>query len=297
MTAQSLGATLSGTLSTPAQDSKGVIVMIHGSGPLDRDQNTRGASLNTFSDLAARLDEAGYASLRWDKRGVGASGGSYETHGQADLVADVQAWLPQVRGLGPIYLLGHSEGTALAPQAAMGQDVSGLILICPYITSGEEILMRQGARSDEWIAAMPGIKGWLTRVLSMVLGRPSVLQRKVITRLKTTTTDTIRIGIKRRPARWLRDFVTADLPAIHRANTRPTLVIGAEFDLQCPPQDAATIAALNPRAEHIEIKALSHLLRETRSADLADYPRQLGEPNDPRVAETILDWLDRQPAD
>ena len=53
------------------------VVMIHGSGPLDRNENTKSQSLNIFNTLANHLATQGIASFRYDKRGCGKSGGDY----------------------------------------------------------------------------------------------------------------------------------------------------------------------------------------------------------------------------
>ncbi|MDX8353315.1 alpha/beta hydrolase [Cognatiyoonia sp. IB215182] len=289
---ESLGVTLVGTRLVP-DDPKGVVLLVHGSGPLDRDQNSKAAKLQTFAYLAAALAKAGYASIRWDKRGIGASGGDYQALRQSLLVADVRAWIGAAQGLGPIYLLGHSEGTAIATEAAQGQDVAGLILICPYITPGGEILIRQAARADEAVDQWTGIQGWLARTATRIMGRPSQVQARIVRKLEETDNPHIRVGLRKVPAHWLRDFVEADLDATHRSNRHPTLLIVAEHDAQCPPEDGAAIAALNPHAELIRISGLSHILRATDTDSFADYPRQLKQPNDPRVAETVIGWLEQ----
>ncbi|MDX8348551.1 alpha/beta fold hydrolase [Cognatiyoonia sp. IB215446] len=290
---QSEGVTLVGTKVVP-EHAKAVVLLVHGSGPLDRDQNSKAAKLETFSYLATAFADAGYASIRWDKRGIGASGGDYQALRQAQLVADVRAWIGAAQNLGPIYLLGHSEGTAIATEAAQGQDVAGLILICPYITPGGEILVRQAAKADVAVDQLTGLGGWLARITTRIIGRPSQVQARIVRKLAQTDSAYIRVGLRKVPAHWLRDFVAADLDAIHRSNQRPTLLIVAAHDAQCPPEDGARIAALNAQAELRQISGLSHILRPTDNDSLADYPRQLKIPNDPRVAETVLDWLRRQ---
>lgn len=288
VTVESLGVTLAGTRLTPDQP-KATVLMVHGSGPLDRNQNNNLAKMDTFSHLADVLADAGYASIRWDKRGIGASGGDYGKLRQAELVADVRAWIGQVEG--PVYLLGHSEGTAIATEAAQGHDIAGLILICPYITPGGEILVQQAARADEALARFPGFRGWLGRLIARVIGKPSQLQVRIVKKLQRTDTDLIRVGLRKVPAHWLRDFVNADIRAIHASNERPTLIIVAEHDAQCPPEDGARIAALNPNADLVELDGLSHILRATDTDDMGDYLRQLKMPNDPRVGAAVADWL------
>ena len=70
------GGVLHGTLSLPAVEGRVPVVLLHaGSGPTDRDGNS--AMLPGHNDslrmLADVLAHAGIASVRYDKRGVGAS--------------------------------------------------------------------------------------------------------------------------------------------------------------------------------------------------------------------------------
>ncbi|MFQ5796961.1 MAG: alpha/beta hydrolase family protein [Candidatus Bipolaricaulia bacterium] len=68
---------LAGTLSLPSEEgSFPCVLMIHGSGPVDRDENVRQlklfkVKLNVFNTIAHYLAAKGIASLRYDKRGSG----------------------------------------------------------------------------------------------------------------------------------------------------------------------------------------------------------------------------------
>jgi uncharacterized protein len=76
------GTRLAGTMTRPERDPPvPAALLLSGSGPLDRDSNMRRQVLNVGSALAAALAAHGVASLRYDKRGVGESGGDYLTTG------------------------------------------------------------------------------------------------------------------------------------------------------------------------------------------------------------------------
>lgn len=284
--------TLAGTLVVP-HAAKAVVIFVHGSGPMDRDENSKGAKLNIFNTLADAFAGIGVASLRYDKRGVGASGGDFKRLRQSEMVADLVAciaWV-QAQGLGPIYLCGHSEGTAIAPAAAAQADVAGLVLLCPYLTSGPDLLRWQAQNAQTDVAGLKGIAGLVARLITKVFGGPVALQEKLIVRVLGGNADFVWLAGKRVPARWLRDFLTADVAALHRTNQRPTLVLAAGRDCQCPPADAADIARMNPQARLAQIDDLSHLLRATSEFGFMDYKRQLSQPMDTRVAESVCAWL------
>ena len=70
------GGPFVGTLQTPAGCGPYPLVLIYpGSGPTDQNGNQvpEGLETNTYEDLAASLAENGIASVRYDKRCVGAS--------------------------------------------------------------------------------------------------------------------------------------------------------------------------------------------------------------------------------
>jgi pimeloyl-ACP methyl ester carboxylesterase len=136
------GVTLSGTLLLPLlselQRVPGV-VLVAGSGPTDRDGNNRylAEKIDLLKQIAELLAKNGIASLRYDKRGVGASTqqpeGSLAAQEQFwawdHFVADVQAAHAELLRHDEIKpyataLLGHSEGglLSLAAVQAMGQE-------------------------------------------------------------------------------------------------------------------------------------------------------------------------------
>jgi hypothetical protein len=135
------GVTLSGTLLLPLiselQKVPGV-VLVAGSGPTDRDGNNRYVpqKIDLLKQIAELLANNGIASLRYDKRGIGASTPQPENRldeqerfwAWDNFVADVAAAHAELLRHDEIKsyataLLGHSEGglLSLAAAAAMGK--------------------------------------------------------------------------------------------------------------------------------------------------------------------------------
>ena len=141
---------LSGTFVAPSGSRAApVVVLVSGTGPVDRDVTFVGHAL--FRTLAHSLAEAGIASLRFDKRGVGESGGEFSTAGPDDFVADVLGavkYLVRHEGIasGRVGLLGHSEGGMVALTAAAGMvEVPFCVLLASPLLSGTENLVRSFA--------------------------------------------------------------------------------------------------------------------------------------------------------
>lgn len=131
----SLGG-LAGTLTLPAgaNDVGSIVLIVAGSGPTDRDGNQPNLRTDSYRMLADGLARAGFASLRYDKRGVGESKALVTREDDVvfdDFVGDAirisRSLLSD--GYGPVVLAGHSEGGLVAIEAAPRARPVGLILL------------------------------------------------------------------------------------------------------------------------------------------------------------------------
>ena len=115
---------LPGVLSVPSEDGPfPVVVLVHGSGPNDRDETVGGN--RPFRDLAWGLASNGIAVLRYDKR-TKVYGGALppELGLEEEVVEDALLALELVRGREEgdpdrVFLLGHSLGAMLAPDIGL----------------------------------------------------------------------------------------------------------------------------------------------------------------------------------
>jgi dienelactone hydrolase len=127
-----------GTLTLPKGDGPfPAVVLVHGSGPNDRDENILGN--RPFRDLAWGLASRGVAVLRYDKR--------TRTHGhkmgtllttltvKEEVIDDVLAavsLLRQTKGIDPrrVFVLGHSLGGIVAPRLGLlDPQLAGLVIL------------------------------------------------------------------------------------------------------------------------------------------------------------------------
>jgi dienelactone hydrolase len=145
--------TLPGTLSLPLGEGPfPAVVLVHGSGPNDRDESIGGAK--PFRDLAWGLASRGIAVLRYEKRSK-----QYPTQLAAlsDLTVQQEtvddalqglALLRRTAGIDParVFVLGHSLGGMLAPRIGQ-QDpsIAGLIILAGPTRPLEELIMEQTA--------------------------------------------------------------------------------------------------------------------------------------------------------
>lgn len=297
---QSGEITLTGTLCAP--DTAGnfpAVLMVHGSGPLDRNGNMKGQNLNIFNELAHAFANRGIASLRYDKRGCGNSSGNFITAGYSDLVQDAEQCLDAlveskyVSG-NNLYILGHSEGCSIAPQISQRRaSVSGLVLLCPSIERVETLLIRQAVQLEKEIDSLQGMPGYLYRILFKIMGRPLHAQQRLIHKVRESDLPVVRYGVSRQPAKWLREILEMEAEKIFTSTHTPMLLVAGEKDLQCNPQDIYRIAeAAQGQSETVMVDGMTHLLRiDEYPATLLGSARLLGRPVESIVVEKSAQWI------
>ncbi|MGS0683569.1 alpha/beta hydrolase [Nakamurella sp. GG22] len=309
------GVPLGGTVQLPApgRPVAAAAVIVTGSGRLDRDANERRAPLTVSRDLAAALAGAGVASLRYDKRGVGASAGDYLRSGVEDNIADARSALsalaaqPECTGV-PTVLIGHSEGamiaTAVAADSDPGQSASrsalptadqhaaadglaGVILLAGPAKTGEQTVIWQAQR------IAPALPKVARAVLKMLRTTPEKQQRKALRKITAADGDVARMQGVRVSAKWFREFLAFDPVPLLARITVPVLAITGDKDLQVDPDDLDVIAETVPGPVTVDrVPNLSHILRrDPNPPTLGDYRRQMREPVDAVVLEEIARWI------
>lgn len=296
------GAVLAGTLCSPAGPGRfPAVLMVHGTGPLDRDENMPGQRLDVFNTLARHLADHGVASLRYDKRGCGESTGDYSRAGYWDLVADATEAFDALRLRGAVvenqlFVVGHSEGCVIAPQISRSRPaVRGLVLLAPFLQDVETLLLRQARQIEDELRRTPGVGGRLYRASWRALGSPVVRQRNLIRRLKRSSADRIRVWSQPVPAKAMRELFDLDIATLFRQVTCPVLLIGGEKDVQCPPADAPRIAEIvgGPSEAHV-IPDLTHILRsEPGPPSLLGTAALTRQPVEPVVLQLVTEWIRR----
>jgi dienelactone hydrolase len=136
LTVGAAGWALPGTLSMPNEGTVPAVILVHGSGPHDRDE-TIGPN-KPFRDLAWGLADRGIAVLRYEKRTrqyAGKIAGGQTFTVREEVIEDALAAVAALRKhdrIDPkrIFVLGHSLGGMVAPRiAAADTSVAGLVIM------------------------------------------------------------------------------------------------------------------------------------------------------------------------
>ncbi len=182
-------------------------LLIPGSDRTDRDSDVRlplGQKLRggITRVIAERLDAIGVSSLRFDKRGTGASEGDHLRAGMDQRLADVRAardWLAaRAPGL-PLLVIGHSEGTYYAARLAADGHAAGAVLLSGAARPGREVITYQVAEMAERVPAS-------TKLILRLMRTDAVrAQRKNQAKIMASSADVLRLQGVRVNARWVRD--------------------------------------------------------------------------------------------
>jgi pimeloyl-ACP methyl ester carboxylesterase len=145
---------INGSLILPAAAGRvPVALIIAGSGPTDRNGNSSalpGAN-NSLMLLAQALGDAGFATVRYDKRGIAASvaAGARESDLRFETyVDDAALWIATLRRdprFSSVTVIGHSEGSLIGMLAAQKAGANGFVSLAGVARGAVDVLRTQVA--------------------------------------------------------------------------------------------------------------------------------------------------------
>ena len=257
---------ISATLTVPDQGSETVVIIIAGSGPTDRDGNSLGAGLRSYSYamLADELVADGLAALRYDKRAIGQSqipATDVPNLVIEDYVDDAEQIVRAMRdrGFKRVVLAGHSEGGLIALIAAERQrvELDGVVLLAAAGYSIDSILLTQlGAQLIP--ANIPLMYQAQTIIKSLKSGE-QVAQERVPTALMSLFHPVVQPFL-------ISEMQYDPRQLIARVET-PVMIVSGGRDVQVSVANGEALAAAQPKAEHRIFENMCHVLKDAASSD------------------------------
>lgn len=279
---------LPGTLALPAEGSGPfpALVLVHGSGPNDRDETVGGSK--AFRDLAGGLAARGIAVLRYEKRtkahGTKMAGKPVTLEEEVvDDALSAAALLRTTAGVDPkrVAVLGHSLGGTLAPRiATRDRALAGIVLLAGAARAPEELVEDQvdylasvGAAPKDVVAAT---KADVARLRALSPGSPEA------------ATATL-LGV---PASYWLSFRGYDPAATAKGLGIPILVLQGGRDYQVTAKDLERWKRAldgDPRATIRLFPSLNHLFV---AGEGPSTPVEYEKPGHvaPEVIEAIAAW-------
>jgi pimeloyl-ACP methyl ester carboxylesterase len=291
------GFSLAGTLSRPLQTSAArlpAVVLVGGSGPIDRDSLLAGIPI--FGQIADALATAGYIVVRYDKRGVGQSGGRAEAASLADYADDARAavkLLSDRKDVDPkrIAVIGHSEGGLVALMAAAkDKKIAAVALIStPGMTGAELVLAQQ------------------KRLLERTSMTPEEKQAKVDEQKKIHEAVITGKGLELLPPNVRRSVdnpefqgvLTSDPTKLMAQVRQPLLIVQGGLDTQVEPQNAELLEGLArkrknaPAVETVKVPTVNHLLVPATTGEVSEYADLKDKNVSKAVTEPLVTWLNK----
>lgn len=269
------------------------LILIGGSGPTERDGFVAG--IPVLGQMAADLVQAGFLVVRYDKRGVGQSGGRSETTTLSDYAEDVRSivtWLEKRRkdvDKRRIGLVGHSEGAWIAMTvAARDKRVAAVALVAGASTPGAELILEQQRHV-------------LERLQAPDADRQSkiALQKQInAAALKGSGWETIPEEFRRvADNHWFQSFLAYDPAKVMKDVRQPVLIVQGMLDTQVPPHHAdrlAELARARKRKVAVDVATVpgvNHLLVPATTGEVDEYNMLPEKKVSPVATAAIATWM------
>jgi hypothetical protein len=291
------GFSLAGTLSRPAQSTAArlpAVVLVAGSGPTDRDSLLFGIPI--LGQIAGALADAGYMVVRYDKRGIGQSGGRAEAATLADYADDVRAavkLLADRKDVDPkrIAVIGHSEGGLVALMAAeKDKRIAAVGLVATPGMTGADIILAQQKR-----------------LLDRSKMTPEEKQAKVDEQKKIHEAATTGKGLELLPPAVRRSIDNPEFQGILISDPaklvlpvrQPLLIVQGGLDTQVEPGNADQLEAIArkrknaPAVEVVKVADVNHLLVPATTGEVSEYGDLKDKHVSAAVDQAIVAWLNK----
>lgn len=320
------GFTLGGTLTLPNGTGPfPAVILVSGSGSQNRDEEIFGHK--PFKLIADHLTRLGIAVLRYDDRGVAASGGNPAGSNTRDYAGDTRSAIEFLLKRNDIDhseigIIGHSEGAMIALMLASSHiDISFMISLAGPGVDGKTILLEQSDYIARERGADPSVlednetvmnqvydlmianelyETWKEEVLKYTSkfysGKTSyAYSEDDIERGK----ENLMASIPESSYAWMRYFVMFDPASLFPSIKCPVLALNGEKDCQVLPEknisaiEAGLLSAGNTTSTAMILPGLNHLFQNCETG----MPNEYGiieETFDPKTLDIMSEWILQQ---
>ena len=285
---------LDGILTLPdnAEEAVPAVVLVHGSGPQDKDEKV--GVITPFKDIAKAFAEKGIATLRYDKRTKiygrkmmktpGEITVKTETIDDAIMATEILRSDPRI---GKLFIFGHSMGGMLAPRIdAEGGNYDGIIIAAGSPRELREILVDQFAELiDNYKGLMKLIASkQITKILTNLAGIDSLTDEEA--------KDTKVIGGTR--AYYFKEFEAHPTGPYLEILDKPIYIFQGDKDFQVNfEKDFEGYKQMLPDRSNVTFKlyaGLNHVFTDSHATgSTKDY--KVPGTVDARVTDDLAQWI------
>lgn len=291
----SLAATVTTPVDVPAPQNGRwpVILLVPGSDINDRDGTKSGVPI--FRQLANTLADRGTMVMRYDKRGVGQSGGRSESASLEDYAEDVRKLVQHLERRPDVdrdrlTVVGYGDGGWVSLIAARRENkIKGVGLIATAGTNGDAFTLEQQETMLDSIGATESERqdkiALQQRIHRAVLGDEDWNGIPNAMRLRADTA-------------WFRSVLSFDPADVIRRIRQPLLIVHGELDQEVPLHHADRIEQLagerrrnSSTVEIAKLEGLNHALVQTTADDVQNYGMVTNRQVSQSVPETLVEWI------
>ncbi len=267
------------------------VILLAGSGVGDRDGFALGVP--TLQQLAGAIADAGFLAVRYDKRGVGQSGGRPESAGIQDYAEDVRAvvrWLLQRKDVDPkrIAVVGHGEGAWVAMLAAEREKrIGAVVSIAGSATTGSELVLEQQQRALDQMKLTPEEREKKVTLQKQI--QSAVVSGKgweLIPKEERQAADTP----------WFQSLLTFDPGKVLKDVKQPVFFMHGALDKQVPPSNADRLADVATKGDSASVevavvRGVNHLLIPAFTGEVTEYASLTDRNVSKDVSGALTAWL------
>ena len=312
-----LGATL--MLPHTYRSDLPIVVLVSGTGPQDRNEELMGHK--PFLVIADYLARHGIATLRFDDRGVGESGGNYATSDLNDFANDVSACVDYLDAdprfaKNKIGVAGHSEGGMHALIAASkNKRIDFIIELASVGTSGRDVLVEQQYLMPIASGESEEVAAWNRDVYagmcSIVLELDQQSAQDTLNSFLMAEYDKAPASIREETPKlrfviarasfinndWARQFLAFQGADYLKKLKIPILALNGEKDIQVPPKSNSEAFENNfskkskmRGSKAVIIPNVNHLFQHCESCDVLEYG-DIEETFSEDALQIVTDWI------
>ena len=267
---------IDGTLIIPeTSDKLPLVIIIQGSGPIDRNGNQFMQKNNSLSFLAEWLYTNGIASFRYDKRIVKllSRGTLIEKDIKfGDYIADAISiidYFKEDERFSKIIIIGHSQGSLVGMIAAQGRADEFISLA----GAGQEI---DYVILDQLAIQIPGLKDNARQAFD------DLRVNGVTINYSPGLASIFRPAIQQFLLEWMQYNPQVEIVKLYM----PVLIINGDRDIQVEVSEAEKLKAAKPDAQYVIIPFMNHIFKKIKGDDLVNS-KSYNEYNRPVMPELI----------
>lgn len=270
-----------GTLLVPEKiERMPLVILIQGSGPVNRDGNAPMMKNNGMRKIGEALAENGIASFRFDKRIFKMDKLKLREENLSfdDFVADVVAIVDHFKNeesFSKIIVAGHSEGALIGLLAAQRTEADAYVSLAGAGRPIDQIIVEQLLKQSEELSANAGNAFEEIRAHGETSNYSPYLE------------SVFRPSVQPYLASWMKYDPAEEILKLNI----PVLLVNGSFDLQVDVEDAENLKEALPAAQLAILENMNHIFREIKGESL-ENTKAYNEPNRPLHPELIPLLLD-----